>query len=422
MKYGVAIMRISSLIFGITVCMVKPFDCAYASDLDEADLAARIDRLRRVDAVVPVPAGVTGRVRYELVRHAFAFGTAINAQALGIPLAPREGKKPRTEIAGEDQRRYQDTLNRYFHAAVAENEMKWYFMEAQDGVAQDKPGLSMLEWCRARQIPMRGHCIFWGIDKHVQGWLRALPPDTLEARMRQRLGHVLDVYRGTISEWDLNNEMMHGDYYGRTLGWTNGVRYFEWASKAAPEVRFFVNDFGVLQSGTAAAYVKHIRELRAAGANIGGIGDQAHFYRPLPENKVLWGILDQLGAFGLPVVITEYDQSWKGMTEEEQGLALRRFVSLCYAHPAVDGIYLWGFWEGRHWRRECALWRKDWSIKPNGQAWVDLMTREWHTAGDAEVVEGALRFRGFPGRYRLQWQGGECETVVPKAGTAIKQP
>jgi hypothetical protein len=105
------------------------------ADLDDADLVARIDRLRRVDAAVPAPAGVTGRVRYDLVRHAFPFGTALDARGLGIASTDREGN-PRPGLPEEDQRRYQETVERYFHAAVACNEMKRYFMERQSGVAQ----------------------------------------------------------------------------------------------------------------------------------------------------------------------------------------------------------------------------------------------------------------------------------------------
>jgi len=75
-------------------------------------------------------------------------------------------------------------------------------------------------------------------------------------------------------------------------------------------------------------------------------------------------------------------------------------MELCFAHPAVKGIMMWGFWEGRHWRPEAALWRKDWTIKPNRRAYVNLMD-EWKTRGHEKIVDGALKFRGFFGEYLI---------------------
>jgi len=69
---------------------------------------------------------------------------------------------------------------------------------------------------------------------------------------------------------------------------------------------------------------------------------------------------------------------------------------------------LWGFWEGRHWRPAAALWRKDWSIKPAGEAWVDLVFRQWWTD---EVLttdaQGVARTRAFFGTHRLSTPGDE---------------
>lgn len=34
---------------------------------------------------------------------------------------------------------------------------------------------------------------------------------------------------------------------------------------------------------------------------------------------------------------------------------------------------LWGFWAGDHWIPHAALFRRDWSIKPNGRVYQDLV-------------------------------------------------
>jgi endo-1,4-beta-xylanase len=34
---------------------------------------------------------------------------------------------------------------------------------------------------------------------------------------------------------------------------------------------------------------------------------------------------------------------------------------MCFAHPSVEGILMWGFWQGKHWRPNAFLWKKDWT-------------------------------------------------------------
>jgi endo-1,4-beta-xylanase len=57
---------------------------------------------------------------------------------------------------------------------------------------------------------------------------------------------------------------------------------------------------------------------------------------------------------------------------------------------------MWGFWEGRHWKPRAALWRRDWSVKPNCQAWLDLVHDCWWTKADGRTdAAGSYQTRGF---------------------------
>jgi GH35 family endo-1,4-beta-xylanase len=365
--------------------------------LTEFELDRRIDALRKGDFVVTLKDSegqpVRGTVRYSLARHEFPFGTCV---AAGPLLA-----NPRMDW---NARCYQKILKNWFNCAVAENAHKWYCMEKEEGQPSDEEALQVYEKCRKLGLPMRGHCVFWGIRHYVQPWIRALGPIELEAAMRSRLKRVLTVFRGKITEWDLNNEMMHSDYYADRLGWKNGVKYFEWAREAVPENTYCVNEYHVLTGDDIDRYVAHIRELRREGARVGGINDQAHFYGRVPSNAHLWRILDRLGQFDLPVKITEFDitpRHNRACDRRWQAEDTRRFYKLCFAHPAVRGILMWGFWEGTHWIPRAALWNTDWTIRPNGQAYIDLM-REWRTSGEETPdSKGRIRFRGFFGDYDL---------------------
>jgi hypothetical protein len=59
------------------------------------------------------------------------------------------------------------------------------------------------------------------------------------------------------------------------------------------------------------------------------------------------------------------------------------------------------------------LYRCDWSIKPNGQAWQDLVFKTWwtKTSGSSDA-QGRYQTRGFLGRY---------EVAVTANGKTVKQ-
>ncbi len=362
---------------------------AKAPKLDEADLDARIEALRKGDFAVRVPGG-RGPVTYALVRHAFPFGTCVNQSVL-LADSP-------------DGARYREHLVRYFNSAVDEYAMKWKPMEPQPGVHRDEAPLRVWETCDRLGLPMRGHCLFWGVNQGPADWHKTLEPGALEAAMKARLARVLGLFRGKIGEWDLNNEMIHGDLYAKKLGLESGAAYFKWARAVDPDVRLYVNDYSILSGGDTDKYVRHIERLIADGADVGGIGVQGHFGKGVGPSDRLWAKLDKLARFRLPIKITEFDINTKD--EDAQAADTRRFYKLCFAHPAVKGILMWGFWEGRHWRPRAALWRKDWTAKPNGEAYAKLVTEEWTTRGTGEAdASGRVRFRGFYGTYRLT-QGG----------------
>ncbi len=383
------------LLLTIRTCLAAP--------LDDADLDRRIENLRKGDFIVklldnagnPLP----GKISYRLVRHSFLFGTAVNADLI------QHGSRA-------DVEQYGKIVSSYFNYAVEENDMKWHHMEAKRGIHDDAGAIAAWDWCHARGIPMRGHCIFWGIDQWVPGWAKQLNRDELQIAMKDRLRHVLTLFHGKIDEWDLNNEMLHGDYFARKLGFANGTAYFKWAKEIDPAVRFCVNDYGIMQGKRTAEFVQSVKDMLRDGAPIGGINDQAHFSKNVPETTKLWACLDAIGILGLPVKVTEFDIDTTD--EQQQAKDTRRFYRVCFAHPAVDAIVMWGFWQGRHWRPGAALWRKDWTIKPNGEAYAKLLDEEWMTKGEADGVDGRIKFHGFYGEYEVKSQGNIARVVLTK--------
>ena len=134
-------------------------------------------------------------------------------------------------------------------------------------------------------------------------------------------------------------------------------------------------------------------------------------------------ILDRFGKLGPEIEVTEFDTD---ITDEQlQADFTRDFMTTLFSHPRVKGILMWGFWEGRHWRPNGAMVRKDWSLKPNGEAWIDLVQKQWTTAAQGRSgPDGAFKVRGYLGDYEITaLSAGKSKTVkasLPKEGAAVK--
>ena len=159
--------------------------------------------------------------------------------------------------------------------------------------------------------------------------------------------------------------------------------------------------------------------MKRGGAPIGGIGFQCHFGGGVvPPARVLSG-LDRFGKFGLPIAITELD-----VNADDEGFQadyLRDFHLAAFSHPSVDSIIQWGFWEGRHWLPKAALWRRDWSLKPSGKAWLDLVHKAWKTDVQLKTGrDGVASVRGFLGMYFVDVNGFDRSVRLGKDGASLE--
>jgi endo-1,4-beta-xylanase len=396
--------------------------------LDDAELDRRILALRTGELTV---SGLTpgATVTWRLVRHGFPFGTAVAASPLGVVRTKRSGKTSEVDSPA-DQQRFLTILDQHFSCLVAENEMKWYANERADGTPDFSAAEAMLAKTAHLGMSWRGHCLGWGVPHWQPDWLKAiaaLPRNELESRIRGRINAMLGTFSGRIRTWDVWNEVLAEDIFGRALGFPAGdaAAYHRWAEEAAPGCRWFINEYTGLQDGTPERIAALAERLLAAKAPLHGIGDQAHYHRPVPDAATLWSQLDILARPGLPIHITEFDLGYAGMTPQDHAEQLARFYKVCFAHPAVEAIVMWGFWERRHWRPETALWRTDWSITPAGEAYVGLVSGAWHTQGAGQAgADGTVSFKGFYGTYTVSAGDRNASLTlsrtVPKAALPAK--
>jgi GH35 family endo-1,4-beta-xylanase len=375
----------------------------------------RIERLRKGDLVVEVH-GHNGKplkdtpVEYRLKRHSFLFGTAI-AYA---PFAD----------SGDDGRHYRQFILNHFNALVCENEMKWYATEVERGREDYAPADALLAFADQNGLAMRGHCLFWELEKHVQAWLSALGQSDLRAAMERRLTATVSRYAGRLVSWDVNNEVLDGVFYRQRIGPDATAWMFREAARLDPSTPLFVNEFGILgEQEKTERYLELIRDLRARGAQVGGIGIQSHDSDRLTADghavlapgerphwmlnapltpEAFWGTLDRLHAeTGLPIHLTEISAKFPDATRRAD--LLEMLFRLGFSHEAVQAIMLWGFGAKTHWMGpDAALMNEDGTLTPAGSRISHLLREEWSTRGNGVTgADGRLAFRGFYGSYAL---------------------
>jgi hypothetical protein len=107
---------------------------------------------------------------------------------------------------------------------------------------------------------------------------------------------------------------------------------------------------------------------------------QGHISHPVGE--IVCDSLDKLAILGLPIWITELD-----VTAENEHIRaddLEVFLREAFAHPAVEGIILWGFWEMFMFREHSHLVDADGTINEAGKRYLALK-QEWLTRTGGNV-------------------------------------
>ncbi len=346
------------------------------------------------------------QVKVTQLAHEFWFGTAISRRMF------RGGADP------EAQEKYLTILKDNFNAAVHENALKWHSTERRQGETSYADADRMLEWCEQNGIRMRGHCLFWGVDKYVQDWAKQLGADELRRTVERRAKEVTSRYRGRIVEYDVNNEMVHGHFYASRLGEEIRAQMFRWAQEGDPHAVLYVNDYSILSGGSLDAYEKQIKELLAMGTPVGGIGVQGHFGDSVDMAQVK-ASLDRLAQFNLPIRVTEFDINTDD--EAEKARLLGEFYRTCFAHPAVEGILMWGFWEGAHWRPKAALWKRDFTPTPAALVYRDLVFDDWWTRWEGSAdADGVCEVPAFFGRHMVEVNGAGKEVLLRKSARVVQ--
>ncbi len=365
----------------------------------------RIDRLRKADLSVRV-LGADGKpaagakVAATLTRHAFQFGTCAPAKEL---------------LAGTNKK-YMEALED-FNIITLENDLKWQALE--DWGFKLDTGSKGVDWLREAGFEVRGHVLVWPGWQNLPGKLKRLKDDPVALRKaaEDHVREMVTAMKGRLEHWDVVNEPFTNHDMLDILGHEVMVDWFKIARSIDPKPKLYINDFAILSGGGGTTehrdhYEKMIQLLADKGAPFDGIGMQGHFGTSLTSPDDLMAILDRYAKFKKDIAVTEFDVVIDDL--DLAGSYVRDFYTVLFSHPSVTTLTMWGHWDTNHWKKNAVMYKDDWSLKPGGQAYKDLVNGKWRTAAEGTTdAAGTFKTRGFKGKYEIVVKlGDKTQTVT----------
>ncbi len=357
---------------------------------------SRIDQFRKGDFSVKIidekGNPFSGTVEATLTNHKFKWGTC---------LAMFDGDDPK----------YAKLALKHFNAGVFENAFKWEEYEKVQGKPNTADLEKYLKWSKKHNFPIRGHALVWGIENYGydRHWARLGDDNFLRDAIKERIIRDVSRYKGRILEYDVWNEPVHESALFSRLGYDILDSTFVWAHRADSSAVLYINEYSVISGGDAKPYRDMVEGLLRRGVPVNGIGIQGHFSGRIDPLDVA-SKLDYMAEVGLPIKITEFDMDVNalGLSPQEMASEYAKMLRTAFSHPAVQGFYIWGFWDGRHWRPGAGLYDAEFTAKPVADSVFNLIHKEWSTDTSIVVdVDGKLSFRGFYGDYDLNLKRGK---------------
>lgn len=264
-------------------------------------------------------------------------------------------------------------LMKHFGAMVAGNSMKWDALQPQEGQYQWADADKIVEFAALTGMRMRGHTLVW--HNQTPAWVFQDPKDSTKAaskalllqRMKTHIQTVVGRYKGQVESWDVVNEALsdstgglrtgaEGSKWLEILGPDFIAQAFQWAHEADPDAQLVYNDYN-LESDAAkrAGAIKLIKDLKAKGVPVHGVGLQMHISLTYPDLAQIEQTIAQFAALGVKVLVTELDVSIYSSDKEAKKVPSADIL-LAQAQRYKDLFQIFQAAAGKKWMDIVILW------------------------------------------------------------------
>lgn len=222
------------------------------------------------------------------------------------------------QIMGKDSASL-ELIHAHFNSVVAENCMKMGPIHPEEGTFNFELADRFIEFADVHDMYTVGHCLVW--HSQAPDWFftdeegKEVSREVLIERMKEHIHTVAGRYKGKVDAWDVVNEAFEDDgslretpFY-RIIGKDYLELAFIFANEANPKAELMYNDYSMFHKGRRDAVVELVRNLKAKGIRIDGVGMQAHYGMDFPTLEAFEKSIVAFAGCGVDVHITELDIS-----------------------------------------------------------------------------------------------------------------
>ncbi len=380
-------------------------------------------------------------VKVVMKRHAFRFGTAVAVPAF-------TGKPNWMHMSSKDVDKYRELSAKYFNSITIENALKWHLYDngrKPESAYAWNDTKECLKYYTDRNIYTRGHVLVWPsffrTPKRLQAKLKA-DKKVLKETVNAHITEKMEKFKGLIKDWDVTNETAANRSYMDKLGPMGLVSWYKTAHRVDPEVKLTFNEIKFGPGGMElGSFPQKLLSKKCHGwvdyliqnnAHLDYLGSQCHGGRVTANfngktgPEALWDYYDYLmKRYKKRLQYTEVDVNVSDPDDSEQvsyqADKLRDTIIIAFAHPGFDAITQWGFWAGRHYAPNAALWSKNWKLRPHGKAFINLVYKRWWTNSIKKTgKDGKCTVNGFFGDYEISVKGTRKEFRLSPENNIIR--
>jgi len=274
-----------------------------------------------------------------------------------------------------------------FGCLTAGNEMKPDALQRVQGRFSFERADRIVAFAEAHNMQVIGHTLCW--HQQTPRWMfqdrsgRPLSREAALANLKTHIETVVRHFKGKVKGWDVVNEAVNDrpspslrdTPARRAIGDDFVLKAFEFAHQADPNVELYYNDYNIELDYKRDRALRLIRQIKAAGLRIDGVGIQGHWMLGSPGVAEIERGIRAYVAEGLKVMITEMDvdvlprgrrggadlnaterggmDPYKaGLPDDVQKKLARRYdelFRLFVRYPQITRVTFWGTTDGDTW-------------------------------------------------------------------------
>ena len=206
---------------------------------------------------------------------------------------------------------------KHFNTITPENVMKWAHIHPEPNRYDFAAADMYVEFGLKNKMFIVGHTLVWQNQIPRRAFLddanNLVSRDVMLGRMKDHIFTIVGRYKGKVKGWDVVNEALSDEGPLRNTNWVKTIggdfiaKAFEYAHEADPDAELYYNDFSLDKPAKRDACVKLVKDLKAKGLRIDGVGIQGHWGMNYPTKEDLEAFIKAIGELGIKVMVTEMD-------------------------------------------------------------------------------------------------------------------